>query len=180
MTNLFPAYSSAIGGMKMDCDCEFDKYEDEPDEEPLHYLRTCIYCGEEWDSLHCPHSGYQNPCPECNTRNYKENNMHTPLSFYDARTTAILDDLKDLEDRNYMIYADSFGETVHHVATGVTKDYAEFIVRACNSHADLFEALEEIAEGKGVYSLDKLTHAHNVVENLVTIAKQATEKAKGE
>ena len=44
--------------------------------------------------------------------------------------------------------------------------------------ADLLEALEEIAEGKGAYSLDKLTHAKNVIENLTTIAKQAMAKAK--
>ena len=34
-----------------------------------------------------------------------------------------------------------------------------------SSHADLLEALKEIAEGKGAYSLDKLAHAHNVIEN---------------
>ena len=45
-------------------------------------------------------------------------------------------------------------------------------------NADLLKALEEIAEGKGVYSLDKFTHATNVIENLTTIAKQAISKAK--
>ncbi len=134
MTNLFPAYSSAIGGMKMDCDCEFDKYEDEPDEEPLHYLRTCIYCGEEWYSLHCPHSGYQNPCPECNTRNYKENNM--PLK----------DNPTAQEAANY--FSESPRQKIHiksleEVLSMTRKSRDEF--KAIN--ADLLEALEDIAKG---------------------------------
>lgn len=30
-----------------------------------HYHRTCQRCGKNWWGLHCPHDGYQNPCPEC-------------------------------------------------------------------------------------------------------------------
>lgn len=31
-----------------------------------HYKRTCLFCGNQWAGLHCPHDGYQNPCPKCN------------------------------------------------------------------------------------------------------------------
>lgn len=33
-----------------------------------HYHRTCNSCGRNWWGLHCPHDGYQNPCPSCNKR----------------------------------------------------------------------------------------------------------------
>ena len=35
------------------------------------------------------------------------------------------------------------------------------------------DALREIADGEGAYSSDRLTHAENVIENLVGIAKEA-------
>jgi hypothetical protein len=56
------------------CDCECDADPNDPDEdgtegnEPWHYLRSCGACGHQWYGLHCPHDGYQNPCPECGTR----------------------------------------------------------------------------------------------------------------
>ena len=37
-------------------------------EELWHFKRTCEYCGYQWGGLHCPHDGYQNPCPECKKR----------------------------------------------------------------------------------------------------------------
>jgi hypothetical protein len=49
----------------MDCDCEFDKYEDEPQEESWHFKRECRECGHVWYGLHCPHDDKQNPCPNC-------------------------------------------------------------------------------------------------------------------
>ena len=36
----------------------------DPDEFWL-YWRTCLHCGVRWPGLHCPHDGYQNPCPNC-------------------------------------------------------------------------------------------------------------------
>lgn len=50
------------------CDCEFTAYPDEPEEESWHYLRMCVFCGRDWWGLHCPHDGYQNPCPKCGMR----------------------------------------------------------------------------------------------------------------
>jgi len=55
------------------CDCEFTPYSVRPnlmgstdvEEESWHYLRKCENCGMEWYGLHCPHDGYQNPCPCC-------------------------------------------------------------------------------------------------------------------
>ncbi len=70
--------------------------------------------------------------------------MNTPLEFYDARTTAMLDDMRDLDERYHRIYADSFGDKVHHIATGITKTNAESIVHACNSHAELPEIIEQL------------------------------------
>lgn len=36
------------------------------DNEPhWHFRRVCAECGNEWGGLHCPHDGYQNPCPKC-------------------------------------------------------------------------------------------------------------------
>lgn len=47
-----------------DCDCEFDPYSEEPnEEESWHYLRTCRICSATWFSTHCPHDGIQRPCP---------------------------------------------------------------------------------------------------------------------
>jgi len=34
-------------------------------EDYTHYNRTCTGCGHNWWGLHCPHDGYQNPCPNC-------------------------------------------------------------------------------------------------------------------
>jgi hypothetical protein len=50
------------------CDCEFAPYDDEPDEPSWHFKRVCVACGQSWYGLHCPHDGYQNPCPHCGTR----------------------------------------------------------------------------------------------------------------
>jgi hypothetical protein len=33
-----------------------------------HYERVCQSCGYVWLGLHCPHDGYQNPCPNCAER----------------------------------------------------------------------------------------------------------------
>ncbi len=38
------------------------------DDELTHFLRTCAACGNQWDGLHCPHDGVQNPCPGCGVR----------------------------------------------------------------------------------------------------------------
>lgn len=38
------------------------------EENSTHYQRVCLYCGYSWLGLHCPHDGYQNPCPACDKR----------------------------------------------------------------------------------------------------------------
>lgn len=48
------------------CDC--DDLPQHHDREGTHYLRRCARCGYEWFGLHCPHDGYQNPCPKCGKR----------------------------------------------------------------------------------------------------------------
>ena len=50
------------------CDCKFTPYpegDEDFGEESIHYLRTCEFCSYRWWSLHCPHDGYQNSCPQC-------------------------------------------------------------------------------------------------------------------
>jgi len=42
------------------------QHERELVEDYTHYYRTCFICGASWWGLHCPHDGYQNPCPSCN------------------------------------------------------------------------------------------------------------------
>lgn len=37
------------------------------DNHSTHYEKVCTNCGECWFGLHCPHDGYQNPCPKCKT-----------------------------------------------------------------------------------------------------------------
>lgn len=49
-----------------ECQCEFQPYDEpDPDGESWHYKRKCRHCGFIWWGLHCPHDGYQNPCPKC-------------------------------------------------------------------------------------------------------------------
>ena len=56
------------------CECEFDPYDDsagsvvDMSEESWHFKRMCLSCGKVWWGLHCPHDGYQNPCPHCGMR----------------------------------------------------------------------------------------------------------------
>lgn len=44
---------------------------------------------------------------------------------------------------------------------------------------ELLEALEEVAKAEGAYNRDPLTHAENVIENMVAVAQAAIAKAKG-
>lgn len=41
---------------------------DDDSQELTHYMRTCAFCNMRWESLRCPHNGYQNPCPNCGHR----------------------------------------------------------------------------------------------------------------
>jgi hypothetical protein len=42
----------------------------------------------------------------------------------------------------------------------------------------LREALEEIAQGQGAFSLDRLTHAFNCIEHAKEVARAALEQTK--
>jgi hypothetical protein len=67
---MIPADLREQGGS---CECQFEIDPTDPDEngtlgnEPWHYLRYCFHCGRTWRGLHCPHDGYQKPCPHCGT-----------------------------------------------------------------------------------------------------------------
>ena len=54
------------------CVCEFTPDPTDPDNDDgpgsWHYLRRCQFCRYTWRGLHCPHDGYQNPCPKCGKR----------------------------------------------------------------------------------------------------------------
>ena len=52
------------------------------------------------------------------------------------------------------------------------------IIKCWNTYDELLEALIEIERGKGVFDMDRLIHASNVIENMKTIAKKAIKKAK--
>lgn len=55
--------------MTEDCECECEPDVDGFDTgEPTHFTRRCVHCGYEWQALHCPHDGHQNPCPDCERR----------------------------------------------------------------------------------------------------------------
>ena len=38
------------------------------EEDDCYYDRTCEHCGHQWEGLHSPEDGYQNPCPDCGVR----------------------------------------------------------------------------------------------------------------
>jgi len=46
------------------------------------------------------------------------------------------------------------------------------LVKCWNMHDEIIEGLKEIAEGKGRYDTDKLKHASNTIEDMITIAKE--------
>lgn len=39
--------------------------QDKEVEDYFHHQLVCRFCGNTWWGLHCPHDGYQNPCPGC-------------------------------------------------------------------------------------------------------------------
>ena len=45
---------------------------------------------------------------------------------------------------------------------------------------ELLEALKEIAKGEGAFDMDRLKHAANVIESVISIAKEAIKKAINE
>ena len=50
-------------------------------EDYTHYHRTCQNCGKNWWGLHCPHDGYQNPCPECEFKPKPLRDKHCDCEF---------------------------------------------------------------------------------------------------
>ncbi len=48
-----------------------------------------------------------------------------------------------------------------------------------HSYQDMYESLKEIAEHKGRFSLDPLTHASNTIEDMTDLALKALGKAEG-
>lgn len=56
---------------------------------------------------------------------------------------AAIDDLANMEDRNYKVYADSFGMTVHHVCHGLSEANA-YTVSAVPEMIAALEAVEDI------------------------------------
>lgn len=58
-------------GVILMCNCEFTVDPDDI-EDDWHFDRVCKHCGRQWRGLHCPHDGYQNPCPECGIKPERE------------------------------------------------------------------------------------------------------------
>ena len=65
----------------------------------------------------------------------------------------------------------------------VSVDYNKMVqVDYCLKHKaapDMFETLKEIAEHKGRFSLDPLTHASNTIEDMTDLALKAIAKVEG-
>lgn len=72
-------------------------------------------------------------------------------------------------------YHGPFGETavstIHHSDAD-----AEFIVRACNSHYELLEALKSISE-ENYDDDDKKHHLHAIIDRVKSIANNVLEKS---
>lgn len=69
--------------------------------------------------------------------------------------------------KGYEIHWSDDGECItDHV---YTKEDAKLIASA----PQMYEALKEIAQGKGRYDTDKLIHASNTIEDMIKIAKDA-------
>jgi hypothetical protein len=66
-------------------------------------------------------------------------------------------------------WATTRGGYLHQIAQA----NAAFIVKACNAHADLVKALEEIAKGQGAFSRDPLAHASNTIDDMKALAREA-------
>lgn len=49
-----------------------------------HYERTCNFCGNTWLGLHCPHDGYQNPCPNCDRK-------PPVIDYFDCKCVGVTD-----------------------------------------------------------------------------------------
>ena len=88
------------------------------------------------------------------------------------------------EENNHLIYN---GEK-RHIAEVFQYQEHDFIIELAEASAnarliaaapELLEALKEIAKGEGPYSMDRLTHANNTIENMIAIAQQAIAKAEG-
>lgn len=63
----------------------------------------------------------------------KNNDWHILKPGY-----AATDDLHNIEDRQYAIYKDSFGPHVHFIATGLTKEDAELIIKAVKEYNERY------------------------------------------
>lgn len=73
-------------------------------------------------------------------------NKHTPGPWMVLEPGSYaLDDLINVDARDWCVYADSFGNTVHHIAKGVEKSNAVLIARA----PALLEALKDMLHFTG-------------------------------
>ena len=75
---------------------------------------------------------------------------------------------EDYEREKEMIEFERYQDTMAYERTEITN-----LKKAVKRYED---ALREIAEGKGAFSRDPLTHAGNVIENLVAIAEEALDE----
>lgn len=76
------------------------------------------------------------------------------------------------------ILAHGAGDTpINLDPTQPLRTWYEQAVKLESTNADLLEALQEIAKGEGVFSLDPQKHAYNTIANMKRIATEAIREA---
>lgn len=111
--------------------------------EVLHFHRTCQNCGKNWWGLHCPHDGYQNPCPECGYKpivlndHYCDCEFVAPVSEIEAHTRQqvqkaqlevvkeISEDSKYAEDRHAREVQQRLDDKAYFLMSDLKQEYKE-------------------------------------------------------
>ena len=68
----------------------------------------------------------------------------------------------------YILIAGNLYDEEHEVSLEEVNGNATLMALA----PKMYEALQKIAEGKGAYSMDRLTHAENTIEDMKTLAQE--------
>lgn len=132
-------------------------------EDFTHYHRTCLNCGKNWWGLHCPHDGYQNPCPQCNETPEPLPDKYCDCEFVipvPEATTLITNLLKDCLPEKYDLGDEVFdGAGDNRVSLG-------YVITETNdaTRDDLIMA-ERVAHNKAIDQIKKSLNSKLGVRN---------------